>query len=245
MRKKTIISICLALALSFMLASCGNSNSGEVSSDDDSQAPASETESTDDGGQAAASETESTDDGSSVAASGIASPADFAGHNIACQSGTTASDSIDELNAAGDINVSKFEQITQCFDDLAIGRADAVYVDSVVASYYIKDNDAYKNAWLSDTPEPMGICISKDNEKLAAAIEAGIDTMYFDGSMAQIAADNFDTDYTANLREVTEQPTISKDFTTLTPGTLKVGFEATYPPMEYTTDAVRSSSGLT
>jgi polar amino acid transport system substrate-binding protein len=214
MRKKTLITICLALALSFILASCGGSDNGAASDDSDA----------------------SNDDGASTAAVAIASPDDFAGHTIACQSGTTASDSLQELNASGDINMTPYEQITQCFDDLKIGRADAVYVDSVVASYYIKGNDEYKNAWLSDTPEPMGICISKDNEKLAAAIEAGIDTMYFDGSMAQIAADNFDSDYTANLRDVTEQPTIEKDFTTLTPGTLKVGFEATYPPMEYTTD---------
>jgi ABC-type amino acid transport substrate-binding protein len=226
MRKKTIIAICLALALSFILASCGSSGNGEASDNNgasnNSEAP--------DNGEA------SDDDGGSLPAVAISSPADFAGHSIACQSGTTASDSIHELNEAGNIDVSEYEQITQCFDDLKIGRVDAVYVDSVVASYYVKDNNAYKNAWLSDTPEPMGICIGKDNEKLAAAIEACIDTMYFDGSMAQIAAENFDSDYTASLRNVTEEPTIATDFTTLTPGTLKVGFEATYPPMEYTTE---------
>jgi ABC-type amino acid transport substrate-binding protein len=75
-----------------------------------------------------------------------------------------------------------------------------------------------------------------DNAKLAAAIAAAINTMYSDGSMAEIAAKNFDSDYTEGLREVTAAPQIPTDFTTLTEGTLKVGMEATYPPMEYTTD---------
>jgi ABC-type amino acid transport substrate-binding protein len=182
------------------------------------------------------SPSESGDSDAPEAAAVIASPDDFAGHKVACQTATTAADSIRELNGAGDIEVSEYEQITQCFDDLKLGRVDAVYVDSVVAAYYIKDNDAFKRTWLSDTPEPMGICVKKDNDKLAAAIEAGIDTMYADGSMAEAAAKNFDSDYTANLRDVTEAPSIPTDFTTLASGTLKVGMEATYPPMEYTTE---------
>jgi polar amino acid transport system substrate-binding protein len=205
-RKKTLIVMCLALAMSFILASCGGNTGGS------------------------GEQTEG------AAAVQIASPDDFAGHKIACQTATTASDSIRELNEAGDITVSEYESITQCFDDLKIGRVDAVYVDSVVAAYYIKDNDDFKRTWLSDTPEPMGICVKKGNDKLAEAIEAAINTMYYDGSMAEIAAKNFDSNYSEGLREVTEQPEIPTDIATLTPGILKVGMEATYPPMEYTTD---------
>jgi ABC-type amino acid transport substrate-binding protein len=212
MRKRTVIIVCvaLALALSFTLAGCGGS--GEDSGEDSGSG---------------------SNDSTAVS---IASPEDFAGHKVACQSATTASDSIHELNEGGDIEVFEYEKITQCFDDLKIGRVDAVYVDSVVAAYYIKDNDEYQRTWLSDVPEPMGICIRKDNDKLAAAIEAAIDTMYFDGSMAEAAAKNFDADYSEGLRDVKEAPVIPTDFTTLTPGTLKVGMEVGYPPMEYTTE---------
>jgi ABC-type amino acid transport substrate-binding protein len=208
--------------LSLTLAACGGGNSG---SNDSAES-----------GESAESGDSDAQTQETAAAAGIASPEDFAGHKVACQTATTAADSIRELNGAGDIEVSEYEQITQCFDDLKLGRVDAVYVDSVVAAYYVKDNDAFKRAWLSDTPEPMGICLKKDNDKLAAAIEAGIDTMYYDGSMAEAAGKNFDSDYTADLRSVTEEPSIPTDFTTLTSGTLKIGMEATYPPMEYTTD---------
>jgi ABC-type amino acid transport substrate-binding protein len=82
----------------------------------------------------------------------------------------------------------------------------------------------------------MGICIKKGNDKLAAAIEAAIDTMYFDCTMTEAAAKNFDSDYSEGLRNVTEKPEIPTDFTTLTSGTLKIGTEVGYPPMEYTTE---------
>jgi polar amino acid transport system substrate-binding protein len=174
--------------------------------------------------------------GSSDEAKSINSPDDFAGAKIAVQTQTTADDSITELNENGDISIERYESIKQCFDDLKLGRVDAVYVDSVVASYYTKGESEYKRTWLSDEAEPMGIVIQKDNPELAAAVEAAIDTMYFDGTMAEIANRNFGDDFTAGLRDVTVQPVIPTGFTTKTPGVFSYGTEATYPPMEYTTD---------
>jgi ABC-type amino acid transport substrate-binding protein len=165
----------------------------------------------------------------------INSPADFPGHKIAVQVDTTADYSIDEMIEAGtkNIDVSKYDKVMLCFDDLAIGRVDAVYVDSVVAGFYTKDPGKYKLAWLNDEGEPLGICLQKTSVDLAAAIEAAIDTMIFDGSMAQIAKKHFGTDFTEGLRDVSEAPAIPKDFTTKVAGKLMVGAEVGYPPMEY------------
>ena len=172
------------------------------------------------------------------AAAVINSPEDFPGHNIAVQTDTTAAFSIDRMieEGAESIEVSRYEKVTQCFDDLSLGRVDAVYVDSVVAAYYTTGNDKYKLAWLDSIGEPMGLCMAKGSEALAQAVEAAIDTMFFDGTMAQIAAKNFGEDFTAGLRSVGSEPAIPAGFTTKTPGKLMVGVEVGYPPMEYTTD---------
>ena len=165
----------------------------------------------------------------------IGSPADFSGHNVAVQTDTTAAFSIDEMIEDGlkDVKVSRYEKVTQCFDDLTLGRVDAVYVDSVVAAYYTVGSDKYELTWLSDVGEPMGLCLAKGSEKLAAAVEAAIDTMFFDGSMAAIANKHFGEDFTAGLRPVASEPVIPMDFTTITAGKLMVGSEIGYPPMEY------------
>jgi ABC-type amino acid transport substrate-binding protein len=170
--------------------------------------------------------------------SAVTSPDDFPGHNIAVQTATTASDSVDEMieNGAKDIEVSRYEKVTQCFDDLSLGRVDAVYVDSVVSAYYTAGSDKYNRVWLSDVAEPMGVCLAKSSDALAAAVEAALDTMYFDGTMAEIATKNFGEDFTAGLRKVTEAPVIPTDFATKTSGKLTIGCEVGYPPMEYTTD---------
>jgi ABC-type amino acid transport substrate-binding protein len=175
--------------------------------------------------------------GSAAAASDVvASPDDFPGHSIGVQTGTTAAQSIEELypDGADDVEVRSYRQILQCFEDLSLGRIDAVYVDSVVSGYYTAGDDGFVRSWLSDEPEPMGICFLKEQTDLAAAVEAAIDTMYADGTMDAIAEANFgDTEGFVDVRNVAEAPEIPGGFTTLEEGKLKVGMEVGYPPMEY------------
>ena len=171
----------------------------------------------------------------------INSPDDFSGHNIAVQTDTTAAFSIDEMIEAGakNIEVSRYEKIIFCFDDLALGRVDAVYVDSVVAAYYAVGSDKNKIAWISDIGEPMGMCLAKSSAALANAVEAALDTMFFDGTMNAIATVHFGSEagaFTGGLREVSAAPVIPKDFTTKTDGVLMVGSDIGYPPMEYKAD---------
>ncbi|GHU52035.1 hypothetical protein FACS1894132_00790 [Clostridia bacterium] len=161
----------------------------------------------------------------------INSPDDFSGAKIAVQTATTASESIAELNKDKKIKISEYEKITQCFDDLELDRVDAVYVDSVVAAYYTTGSTKYKRTWLSDVAEPMAICMRKDSADLAAAVEAAVDTLYYNGKMAEIAKTHFGSDFTP-VRTVTEEPTLP-DFK-LPGGVFKVGMEVGYPPMEYT-----------
>lgn len=175
----------------------------------------------------------------STASADIKSPEDFSGKKVSVQTGTTAADALLEMQESGtDVNIMPYEQITQCFEDLKLGRVDAVYVDSVVAAYYLAGEDSqYQVVWKSDEGEPMGICLSKEKAELGEQIEAAIDTLYYNGKISEIAEKHFGTDVTEGVREVTEEPVIDKSkVKTITEGKLLVGAEMGYPPMEYTDD---------
>lgn len=166
----------------------------------------------------------------------IESPDDFAGSKISVQTATTAHDNIqDMLDAGQDIEVLPYEKVTQCFDDLDLGRVDAVYVDSVVAGYYLTGSDKFQKVWTSEDGEPIGICLKKGNTDLKAILEAAIDTLYYNGTMAELSEKHFGSAADVEgVRTVTEEPTLDlSKLSTITDGTLTVGMEIGYPPMEY------------
>ncbi len=134
---------------------------------------------------------------------GIASPEDLADHSVAVQAETTSDDYMKTKMAEG-LEVGDYyvyDKIIQCFDELKLGRVDAVLVDSVVAAYYIgADADKYSIVWENDEAEPLGICLKKGNDALTQAVEDAIDSMYADGTMSEIAIKFFGYDTTAGVR---------------------------------------------
>ncbi len=133
----------------------------------------------------------------------IASPDELTGYSVAVQTETTADDFMKAKMEAG-LEVGDYyvyDKIIQCFDELKLGRVDAVLVDSVVAAYYIgADADKFSIVWENDEAEPMGICLKKGNDQLTQAVEEAIDSMYADGTMAAIAIKFFGYDTTAGVR---------------------------------------------
>ncbi|MBR5273310.1 MAG: transporter substrate-binding domain-containing protein [Clostridia bacterium] len=169
----------------------------------------------------------------------IKSLEDLDGCKVAVQIATTSDDIITELIEGGKtITANRYEKVTQCFDDLSLGRVDAVLVDSVVAAYYMgADADKFEISWESTEGEPMGICLNKNSTELAEVIEAAIDTLYYDGTISTLAKKHFGNDFTAGLRTVTEKPVIdTAKIKTMTNGVLTIGAEVGYPPMEYLAD---------
>ena len=148
----------------------------------------------------------------------IESPDDFAGAKISVQTGTTAHDALQKMQEEGvDVEILPYEKITQCFDDVSLGRADAVYVDSVVAAYYLADDNS---KFLLEQPENA------------------INTLYYNGKISELAMKHFGTDVTEGVRNVTEEPTVDPSkVKTVKDGVLTIGFEAGYPPLEYTDDS--------
>ena len=159
---------------------------------------------------------------------------------IGVQTGTTAHDALQKMQEEGvDVEILPYEKITQCFDDVSLGRADAVYVDSVVAAYYLADDDSkFQSVWKSDEGEPMGVCIKKGNTDLLEQTENAINTLYYNGKISELAMKHFGTDVTEGVRNVTEEPTVDPSkVKTVKDGVLTIGFEAGYPPLEYTDDS--------
>lgn len=132
----------------------------------------------------------------------LTSPEDVAGLTIAVQLETTADYYMQDIAASGvDFELAQYDKVLNCFDDLKAGRADAVFTDSVVASYYLGDDAAsYKNAWENPEGEPIGICLKKGNDELTQIIEDAVDALYADGTMAEIAKEYFGSDITEGLR---------------------------------------------
>ena len=170
----------------------------------------------------------------------VESPADFEGAKVSVQTATTAHDSLQEMQAEGvNVEILPYEKVTQCFDDLELGRCDAVYVDSVVAAYYLTgEEDKFQSVWKSEEGEPMGICLKKGNTGMLELVESAIDTLYYNGKMGEIATKHFGSNVTEGMRTVTEEPAMDlSKLSTVEDGKLIIGFEAGYPPMEYTDDS--------
>lgn len=124
------------------------------------------------------------------------------GHSTAVQAETTSDDYMKEHAAELGVELFQYDKVMNCFDDLKTGRADSVFTDSVVASYYLGDDAAsYKTVWENDELEPIGICFKKGNDALKEKIEEALDAIYEDGTLGEIAVKYFGTDLTAGLRD--------------------------------------------
>ena len=123
------------------------------------------------------------------------------GHSTAVQAETTADDYMKERSAELGVELYQYDKVINCFDELKTGRVDSVFVDSVVASYYLGDEASnYKTVWENDELEPIGFCVKKGNDDLTAALEDAVNALYEDGTLAAIAEKYFGTDLTAGLR---------------------------------------------
>ncbi len=128
---------------------------------------------------------------------GIHTLEDLSGKSVAVQKGTTNYDALvaenTTLKAAGKaaINIQVFTQDTNAFQQLELGRVDAYSTDSPVVAYY---NSLPANAGKFEiggqpiAPAAIGIAMRKDDTGMKDAVQAVINQMYADGSLAQIVS---------------------------------------------------------
>lgn len=134
-----------------------------------------------------------------LADSSINSLKDLAGKTVAVQSGSTASEAIEQQREIVDSlkELLKIDDNVQAMMDLEIGGSDAVVMDEVVARYYMEKNEG-KYKLLSDSlaDEKYVIGFRKGDNALCTEVEKQLKAMKEDGTLAEISNTWFGSDVT-------------------------------------------------
>jgi polar amino acid transport system substrate-binding protein len=124
------------------------------------------------------------------------SPEELKDMGVAYQAETTADFYMARL-AAGGLKFTPYEydKVINCFDELKLGRVDAIMVDSLVAVDYIAPADTpFELVWQGPADEKFGICLKKGNEALASEISRVLDGLFADGTMHRLSQKIFKLD---------------------------------------------------
>jgi polar amino acid transport system substrate-binding protein len=112
----------------------------------------------------------------------IRSIADLRGRKVGTMAGTTA-DAL--LNKIGDVEIRAYSQ-TWPFDDVALGRIDAAFMDTPITAYYAKPDARLKYAGPPEGRGYYGIAVRKSDPDLKAFIDAVIERMLRSGELKRI-----------------------------------------------------------
>ena len=125
--------------------------------------------------------------------------ADLEGKKLGLQSGSSANEALDanEVFKSSLSEVVPFKDNMTAFMDLESGGLDAVLVDSIVAGYNITTSGKpYRILDEKLAPEEYGIGFRKGDVALRDAINAELEKMAADGTLAQISTKWFASDIT-------------------------------------------------
>jgi len=133
----------------------------------------------------------------------IERPEDIKGYKAAYQGDTTAQYFAERLKKDGVSFTSfSYDKITNCFDDLALGRVDLIIADNIAAyDYAEKENSPFKIAWQGASGELIGICLKKGNDALTVAIDNALDELFKDGAMREISLKIFNRDLVSSAKD--------------------------------------------
>ena len=121
----------------------------------------------------------------------VSSPADLGGLAVAFQEATTSEYIMADLAKEGlRFTPYAYDKVMYCFDELRLGRVDAIMTDIVVAYEYLSRSDFYEIVWQGGEEE-FGIIIKKGNDDLLDAINNALDELFEDGTMLKISEENF------------------------------------------------------
>ncbi|MDR1804465.1 MAG: transporter substrate-binding domain-containing protein [Treponema sp.] len=132
----------------------------------------------------------------------VRSPQDLAGMGVSYQEETTSDDFMTEL-AAGGLRFTPYEydKVMYCFDELRLGRVDAIVTDLLVAYEYVAQaNTPFEIVWQGGEEE-FGICMKKGNDALTTAINDALDSLFTDGTLLRISNATFGMDLVSAVRK--------------------------------------------
>ena len=130
-----------------------------------------------------------------TAGSAIASQADLDGKTVAVQSGSTAQEILE--NAGLNITENALATNVECLQQLELNLVDAVFMDSVVANYEIKESGK-DYVLLSDglEEEEYAIGFRKNDQALRDKVQQTLSEMKADGKLGEISTKWFGSDIT-------------------------------------------------
>ncbi len=108
---------------------------------------------------------------------------DLKGKKVGTLSGTVAQDILQNL---GDVDVRIYPGQVQPYEDLAIGRIDAVLLDLPIAAFYGKPNPKLKYAGKPMGEGLYGIAIRKEDEELKVKIDEILAELLMSGELKKI-----------------------------------------------------------
>jgi polar amino acid transport system substrate-binding protein len=121
----------------------------------------------------------------------VRSPQDLEGLGVAFQDETTSDYFMQDL-AAGGLRFTPYEydRVMYCFDELRLGRVDAIMTDLLVAFEYIGRSDLFEIVWQGGEEE-FGICMKRGNDALTEAVDKALNELFEDGTMLRISREIF------------------------------------------------------
>jgi polar amino acid transport system substrate-binding protein len=112
----------------------------------------------------------------------IRSIADLPGKKVGTMAGTAA-DAL--LRKIGDVEISAYSQ-TWPFDDVALGRIDAAFMDTPITAYYARPDARLRYAGPPEGKGYYGIAIRKSDPELKAFIDSVIEKLLRSGELKRI-----------------------------------------------------------
>jgi polar amino acid transport system substrate-binding protein len=131
----------------------------------------------------------------------VSSPLDLAGLGVAYQEETTSDYYMEELAQQGlKFTPYEYDKVMYCFNEMQLGRVDAIMTDLLVAFEYIGRSDVFEIVWQGGEEE-FGICMRKGNDALTEQINNALDELFTDGTMLKISRQIFnDMDLVSAVR---------------------------------------------
>jgi polar amino acid transport system substrate-binding protein len=133
----------------------------------------------------------------------VRSPEALGGLGVAYQEETTTDIFMTKL-AEGGLRFTPYEyaKVTNCFDELLLGRVDAIACDSLVAIDYIADAASpFEIVWQGPADEVFAICLKKGNDALTDALDKALDELFADGTIHRISEEIFHADLVSAARK--------------------------------------------
>lgn len=128
----------------------------------------------------------------------VKDPSELAGLKVAYQAETT-SDFFMEKQAENGLKFEKceFDKVINAYDELALGRCDAVISDALVSAAYLGPDSKYKSVWVGEADEFFGIALKKGNKELVSKVNEALDALAADGSLKAVSEKIFGADLIA------------------------------------------------